>query len=69
MTIDRFICRYLDVTEEEMRLIVETEHMADLLRRIEPHIDAIVCYASTTDEHDGNALAVEVRALLGRLDG
>ena len=35
-----------------------------LLKRIEPHIDAIVCYASTRDEHEPNKLAVDLRAAL-----
>lgn len=35
-----------------------------LLRRIEQHIDAIVCYASTMDEHEPNRLAVDLRAYL-----
>jgi len=40
----------------------------DLLRRIEPHIDAIVCYASTMDEHEPNRLAVDLRDLLTRFN-
>jgi hypothetical protein len=35
-----------------------------LLRRLEPHLDAIVCYASTMDEHEPNRLAVDVREYL-----
>lgn len=35
-----------------------------LLRRIEPHIDAIVCYASTMGEYEPNRLAVDVRNFL-----
>lgn len=37
-----------------------------LLEKIEPHIDAIVCYASSTDEHEPNQLALDVRKLLGK---
>ena len=40
------------------------ERLLSLLRRIEPHIDAIVCYASTTDEHEPNRLAVDLRTAL-----
>ena len=44
-------------------------HTADKLRallwRLEPHIDALVCYASTTTEHSTNQLALDVRAALG----
>lgn len=37
----------------------------DLLRRLEPHLDTLVCYASTTSEYEPNKLVQEVRALLG----
>lgn len=36
----------------------------DLLRRLEPHLDALVCYASTASEYEPNKLVQEVRALL-----
>ena len=38
--------------------------LVELLRRIEPHLDAIVCYASTMNECDGNRLAADIRAAL-----
>lgn len=41
----------------------------DLLNRIEPHIDAIVCYASTTTEHAPNQLAVDLRTALAAARG
>lgn len=40
------------------------ERAEQILRRIEPHIDAIVCYASSTDEHEPNKLAVDLRSVL-----
>lgn len=46
------------------RAKVIDEPLLDLLRRIEPHLDAIVCYASTMNEHEPNRIAVDVRAAL-----
>lgn len=38
--------------------------LLDMLRRIEPHIDGIVCYASTMGEHEPNRIANDLRELL-----
>jgi len=46
------------------RLDQERERLRDLLRRVEPHLDAIVCYASTMGEHEPNRIAHDVRATL-----
>lgn len=48
-------------------LITSVPIMLRLLVGLEPHLDAIVCFASTTDEHAPNALAADVRGLLGDL--
>lgn len=32
---------------------------------LEPYLDAIVCYASTMDEHEPNRLAVDARKAIG----
>lgn len=40
------------------------KEMLDMLRRIEPYIDGIVCYASTMDEHEPNRIAHDLRELL-----
>ncbi len=37
------------------------------LKLVEPHLDAIVCYASTMDEHEPNRIAVTVRETLATL--
>ncbi len=42
------------------------DELENLICRIEPHIDAIVCYASTMGEHEPNRIAHEVRAITGR---
>lgn len=48
------------------RLIASATEMVDALLRLEPYLDAIVCYASTMDEHAPNKLASDVRGLLAR---
>jgi hypothetical protein len=44
--------------------ITEIERLRDILRRVEPHLDAIVCYASTMGEHEPNRIARDVRDAL-----
>ncbi len=44
----------------------ENAALQGLVIRIEPHIDAIVCYASTMGEHEPNRIAHEVRAAVAR---
>lgn len=50
-------------------LKAENEALRELLRRIEPHLDAIICYASTMDEHEPNRIASDVRAALTKQGG
>lgn len=38
--------------------------MREALEAVEPYLDAITCYASTIDEHDGNRIAQLVREAL-----
>lgn len=38
-----------------------------LLRRIEPYIDSIICYASTVSDYEGNRLAVDFKAHVAAL--
>lgn len=35
-----------------------------VMRRVEPHLDAIVCYASSMDEHEPNRIAHDFRKAL-----
>ena len=42
------------------------ERLAGALRRVEPYLDAIVCYASTMDEHEPNRIAFEARQALAQ---
>ena len=41
--------------------------LADALRALEPYLDAIVCYASSMDEHEPNRLAFNARQALAAL--
>lgn len=36
----------------------------EALQALEPYLDAIVCYASTMDEHEPNRLAFNARAAI-----
>lgn len=38
--------------------------LVEAAKRVEAYIDAIVCYASSCDEHEPNAIAVDLRAAL-----
>lgn len=40
--------------------------LLSVLMRLEPYLDAIVCYASTQGEHEPNRLAVDARAAISR---
>lgn len=40
-----------------------------LLRALEPHLDKLICYASTTDEYEPNAIVERIRAYLARTGG
>ena len=46
-----------------------TTHQRTLeaLRAVEPYLDAITCYASTIDEHEGNRVAALVQAALAKI--
>lgn len=47
-------------------VLAENERLRSALERVEPYVDAIVCYASTMDEHEPNRIAFDVRAALSR---
>lgn len=60
-----------DVPDDEVQraaeLILAAPALAKLLARIEPHLGAVICYASTTGEHDPNAIAADITGWLGHL--
>jgi hypothetical protein len=39
------------------------------LKAVEPYLDAIICYASTMDEHEPNRIAFNVRKALSDTEG
>lgn len=43
------------------------EEATAILRGLEPYLDAVICYASTMDEHEPNRLAANVRAFLAKV--
>lgn len=44
------------------------DQLANVLRALDPNLDAIVCYASTMDEHEPNQLAYNARQALAAYD-
>jgi len=50
---------------EEALLIAAGPRLLAALAALEPYLDAIVCYASTMDEHEPNRLAVDAREAVG----
>lgn len=44
------------------------EEARSVLSRLEPHLDAIVCYASAMDEHEPNRIAFDARTLYAKLN-
>jgi hypothetical protein len=46
------------------RLLAHAERAEAALREVEPYLDAIICYASTITEHEGNQVAALVCAAL-----
>jgi hypothetical protein len=47
-------------------LITAAPDLLEAMKGLEPHLDAIVCYASTQGEHEPNRLAVDARAAISR---
>ena len=52
------------MADELLALRARVAQLEAALKGIEPYLDAIVCYASTMDEHEPNRLAHAVRAAL-----
>ena len=45
-------------------LEAENTRLREALEAIQPHLGAIICYASTADEHEPNRIAQAVNAAL-----
>ena len=50
-------------------LAEENERLRGWLSVLEPHLDAVICYASDMDEHPPNRVVAEVRAYLSQSKG
>lgn len=58
-------CEYVGPPDAaDLSLMVSAPELLEALEGIEPHLDAIICYASTTGEHEPNLLAANVRAAI-----
>jgi hypothetical protein len=49
---------------KEGAALLRVEVLEATLKAVEPYLDAIICYASTISEHDGNRVAALVRAAI-----
>lgn len=50
-------------------LNADIAELVGLLRRVYPHLDAIVCYASTMGEHEPNRIVHDIRAAIAKHGG
>lgn len=50
-------------------LIAAAPDLLTALKGLEPFLDAIVCYASTVDEHEPNRLAIAARKAIAKAEG
>lgn len=48
-------------------IIMAAPALLKLLVRLEPHLDAIICFASDMGEHEPNAIAADVRGWVSDL--
>ena len=51
------------------RLIAAAPSLLSALQALDPFMDAIVCYASTLEEHEPNRLVMEARAAIAKATG
>jgi len=51
------LARDIELLEEDARLTAENERLRAAIKELEPYTDAIICYASTITQHDGNRVA------------
>ncbi len=55
-----------DMANEIERLRASHDALLEALEGLDPHIDAIVCYASNMGEHEPNRLAHNARAAIAK---
>lgn len=60
-----------NVLDEEVQRVAEiimaAPVLVNLLARLEPYLGAIVCYASSIDEHEPNGVVADIHGWLGHL--
>jgi len=54
---------------EDFKLIAAAPDLYKALANLEPYLDAIVCYASTIEEHPPNGFILETKAALAKARG
>lgn len=59
----------LEQMQGDARLISAAPDLLAALRALEPYFDALVCYASSMDEHNPNRLVVDARAAIAKAEG
>lgn len=62
--VEQAACIETEAADRISALEAQLAEARDLLTRLEPHLDAIVCFASTIDEFEPNGLRRDVRAFL-----
>ena len=55
---------YTRLRREIEKLHTENSALRDVMYRVEPYLDAIICYASSMDEHEPNRIAYDFRNLI-----
>lgn len=58
-----------DIWDANAHLIAAAPDLYKALAHLEPYLDAIVCYASTIEEHPPNGFILETKAALAKARG
>lgn len=57
------------ISDEDAHLIAAAPELYEALSHLEPYLDAIICYASTIEEHPQNGYILETKAALAKARG
>ena len=55
--------------DDQARIRMAAPDLLAAMEGLEPYLDAIICYASTMDEHEPNRLAFNARAAIRKARG